>query len=111
MKINQLLNLWKTQSENPVAQESFTIMLPQNVAAKIMALNEMFPGRSQEQIISELLASAIDEIEEGFPYVEGPKVIQRDDHGDPIYEDIGHTPLFEKLSQKHLEKLRNQSKA
>ena len=29
-----------------------------------------------------------------MPYEPGPKVISRDDHGDPVYEDIGLTPAF-----------------
>ena len=107
MNTKQLINLWESQAAGPKADESFSIKLPLGDVAKIMALSEMFPGRTQEQIITELLAASLNEIEEGFPYKQGTKVISTDDHGDPIYEDIGHTPLFEQLIKKNIQKLRD----
>lgn len=107
MNTKQLISLWEAQASGPIAEESFSIKLPLNDTAKIMALSEMFPGRTQEQIITELLAAALNEIEAGFPYIQGTKVISTDDHGDPIYEDIGHTPLFEQLFKKYIQKLRS----
>jgi hypothetical protein len=35
-----------------------------------------------------------------MPYEAGPKVISRDDHGDPVYEDVGLTPRFVELARK-----------
>jgi hypothetical protein len=42
-----------------------------------------------------------------LPYERGPKVISRDDHGDPVYEDVGLTPRFIELSRKFKKELQN----
>jgi hypothetical protein len=43
-----------------------------------------------------------------MPYEPGPKVISRDDHGDPVYEDAGLTPQFIELSRRHRRALASQ---
>ena len=48
---------------------------------------------------------ALDEIAAAMPYERGPKVISRDDHGDPLYEDIGLTPRFVELTRQFKRKL------
>jgi len=48
-----------------------------------------------------LLSTALDELEEALPYVPGTKIVAEDEFGDPIYEDVGVTPLFEELSRKY----------
>ncbi len=35
-----------------------------------------------------------------MPYEPGPKIISRDDQGDPVYEDVGLTPRFVELTRK-----------
>ena len=60
----------------------------------------MFPGRTPEQIITDLLATALQEIETSMPYVAGKKGISNDEQGDPIYEDVGLTPRFVELTRK-----------
>jgi hypothetical protein len=37
-------------------------------------------------------------------------VISRDDHGDPVYEDVGLTPRFVELTRKYKKKLENSAK-
>jgi len=64
------------------------------------ALAELFPGRSIEEIVTDLLHAGLDEIAAAMPYEPGPKVISRDDHGDPVYEDIGLTPRFVALTRR-----------
>jgi len=79
----------------------YRFRLPLRDAAKIAALAEMYPLRSETEIIAELLTAALDELERVMPYVQGSKVIARDDHDDPIFEDIGPTPRFNALSKQY----------
>ena len=44
--------------------------------------------------------AGLDEIAAAMPYEPGPKIISRDDQGDPVYEDIGLTPRFVELTRK-----------
>ena len=53
-----------------------------------------------EEIIADLLHAGLDEIAEAMPYEPGPKVISRDDQGDPVYEDIGLTPRFVEITRR-----------
>jgi hypothetical protein len=46
------------------------------------------------------LHAGLDEIAAAMPYEPGPKIISRDDQGDPVYEDIGLTPRFVELTRK-----------
>ena len=65
----------------------------------------MFPGVSREQILTDLLGSALDELAESMPYVAGEKIISEDEFGDPVFEDAGETPRFIELTRKHLARL------
>ncbi|WP_299198722.1 hypothetical protein [uncultured Amphritea sp.] len=60
--------------------------------SKVQALAELF-HMSEEELVADLLHSALLEIEERMPYREGPKVI-RVEEGDPVYEDIGPMPRY-----------------
>ncbi|MAM86706.1 type 1 pili tip component [Allohahella sp. A8] len=102
MNINALVNHWEDTAKVNLTHEEYTMRLRMEDAARIAALAEMYPRRSQGDIISELLAAAIDELESSMPYVEGRKVIGCDEMGDPMYEDVGPTPRFLELSRKYM---------
>ncbi len=75
--------------------------LPLDDASRLHALLELFPGVTVEEIVTDLLHAGLDEIAAAMPYEPGPTIISRDDHGDPVYEDIGMTPRFVELARKH----------
>ena len=75
--------------------------LPLDDAARIHALAEMYPGHAREEIITDLLSVALQELQAAMPYVRGDKVIATDEQGDPVYADAGQTPRFIELSRKH----------
>jgi hypothetical protein len=80
--------------------KEYAVRLDMDDAARLHALAELFPGRGIEGIITDLLHVSLDEIAAAMPYEPGPKVISRDDHGDPVYEDIGLTPRFVELTRR-----------
>ncbi len=85
--------------------EAYPVRLPLDDAARLHALAELFPGRSVELIITDLVHAALDEIVAAMPYEPGPKVISRDDQGDPVFEDKGLTPRFEELTRQYRKSL------
>lgn len=103
MKVQELLKLWESTATGELAEESFSVRLPVEDAARLQALADLYPRRSIENIITELLSSALDEVESSLPYVRGENVVARDELGDPLYEDVGPTPRFLTLTQKHLD--------
>jgi hypothetical protein len=100
-KFKALLDGWKQKAGPAKTQNSYAVRLPLADAARLHALAEMFPGRSLDDIITDLLHVSLDQIAEAMPYERGPKVISQDDHGDPVYEDVGPTPRFMELARKH----------
>ena len=101
VSFKDLLESWRQSAATPRTARSYTVRLPVDDAAQLAALAEMFPGRATEQIITELLSVALKELAAAMPYVAGKRVISTDEHGDPVYEDIGPTPRFIELARNH----------
>ena len=78
MKIKSLVKKWQEQTSGPVANCEYSVFLPVYDAARLEALAEMYPEKTRQQIITELLSAALDELEEAFPYVKGNHVIAQD---------------------------------
>ena len=106
MKIQELLSIWESTAKADFTDEHYAIKLPLNDAARLHALVDMYPQQSIEHIISNLLTSALDEVESSLPYVRGENIVALDELGDPLYEDIGPTPRYLSLTQKHLDRYR-----
>ena len=105
MKIKELIDHWDRNAASPMTEQEYSVRLPLYTAAKLAALEEMYPGRTQEQILTELLNAALGELSASFAYKAGSKIIAYDDQGDPIFEDEGLTPKFHKLSGEHAKRL------
>jgi hypothetical protein len=105
VKFKPLLDRWKQTTAPALSADAYSVRLPLDDASRLMALVELFPGHHVEDIITDLLHAAIDEIAASMPYEPGPKVISHDDHGDPVYEDAGLTPRFVELTRKYRKRL------
>jgi hypothetical protein len=100
-----LLDAWRSGGLSPRTAAEYTVRLPIDDAARLAALVELFPGRTREQLITELLSVALDELATAMPYEAGRKVISHDEQGDPVYEDVGLTPRLLELTRKHRKRL------
>ena len=102
MKIRDLVTNWGRPDLKERITKHVDLKLRVGDVAKLAALAELY-NRHEAELISDLLQAALEEVEEAFPYVEGSKIIARDEEGDPIYEDSGLTPRFQSLTKKHLQ--------
>src|ERR1700693_3826536 len=109
MSIKELLESWREHAAAPRTARSWAVHLPLDDAARLAALAEMFPGRSPEQLVTELLGKALKELVAAMPYVAGQRVISTDEQGDPVYEDVGPTPRFMAIARRHYTALSRQS--
>jgi hypothetical protein len=100
-----LLSTWEGTPDIRRTDEEYRLRLPLEDAARVEALAEMYPGVSREQLLTDLLHTALDELAESMPYVPGERIISEDEFGDPLYEDVGETPRFIELTRKHLSRL------
>ncbi|SDS79663.1 hypothetical protein SAMN05216421_2214 [Halopseudomonas xinjiangensis] len=108
MKIRELTQEWERTAKGRMTHESYQVNLPVEDAARLAALHEMYPKRCVEELITDLLSTALEELEECLPYEPGDKVIAVDEMGDPLYDDVGPTPRFLELSRKYLHELTEQ---
>lgn len=103
MKIRELIQQWEQTASGRLTKTAYQIHLDLESAARLAALSEMYPKRSTEELLGELIGVALEELEGSLPYVKGSKVVATDEQGDPLYEDIGPTPRFLALARKHLQ--------
>jgi len=101
VSFKELLESWREHAAAPRTAGTWAVRLPLDDAARLAALADMFPGRSPEQLITELLGKALKELVAAMSYVAGKLVISTDDQGDPVYEDVGPTPRFMALARRH----------
>jgi hypothetical protein len=100
-RIKNLIKEWEAQSKTKPLVKEIGVKMTAYDHARIQALAELYSGHSEEQLVSELLSVALDEIEIALPYVPGKTVVAEDELGDPDYEDIGLTPRFVELTKKY----------
>jgi len=106
VRIKELIKRWQHAGDGEQVALEYRVNLPLPDAARLAALEDMFPGTNQNQLITDLVSAALRDLEEAMPYVPGQKVVAEDELGDPIHEDVGHTPTFHALTRKHLQRLR-----
>jgi hypothetical protein len=110
MKPEDLAKVWDAPDHSRLTPKQLSIRLPILVAAKISALCEMFPKKTKTQIIGDLLATALDQFEEGLPSERGdflgaePKDLI-DFEIVSMYEDVGLKGRFIRLTKKYLREI------
>ncbi len=105
MTFKKLLASWAEAGRPAKTAESYAVHLSLDDAARVHALADMFPGRSREEIITDLISVALQEVQAAMPYVRGERVISTDEQGDPLYEDAGPTPRFIELARMYRREL------
>ena len=108
MAIKNLLQEWAETAGPQRTAREYAVRLPMHDTARITALAEMFPLRSETAVITELLTAALDELENCLPYVEGTRIVEKDEQGDPIFEDVGPSRRFYELTRKCMIELQKQ---
>lgn len=109
MSFKALIDAWQQAAVVKKTDHDYAIALPIEAAASLQALAELYPGVSLEEITTDLLTTALLELEAAMPYVPGDRVIREDEFGDPVFEDAGPTPVFASLKRKHKKSLRGES--
>lgn len=98
MKVRDLIEHWQRSAGDPLTEEEYRLRLPVADAARVQALAAMYPRCSVDDILTDLLHAALDEVEGALPYEQGTRVIAEDEQGDPIYEDAGPAAEFRRLA-------------
>ena len=99
MKPADLSKVWSAPDNSRLTPKQQSFRLPVHVAAKLNALCETFPNKSKTEIVGDLLATAIDEVEQQLPTVRGRQVNEDPDLG-AIFELEGQRVEFRRLANK-----------
>lgn len=111
MKLDKLMKYWEKEFSGQLSEEGYQIKLSVEDSARLEALSEMFPKYPKENLLRDLISSALNEVTSSFPYIAGKEVVAHDEEGDPLYADIGPTPKFLNLTRKHLKQINDAKKA
>jgi hypothetical protein len=110
MTFRELLEDWTSDTRPVRTAREYAVRLPLDDAAKLHALAELFPGHTEEELITDLIGVALHELETAIPYKPGGRQISQDEQGDPIYEDVGLTPRFLELAKRYKHELASEAR-
>ena len=111
MSFKELLDTWGAEARPVKTAREYAVRLPLDDAAKIHALAELFPGHTEEDLITDLIDAALREVEAAMPYRAGSRVISHDEQGDPVFEDVGPTPRFLELTKHYRQQLATEARS
>ncbi len=94
MEPSDLPKIWGAPDHSRLTPKQISIRLPIKIAAQLSALSDIFPSKSKTEIISDLLASALDQLEKSLPCEGYGPVIHVDEDGEDIHEGY-RGPLIE----------------
>lgn len=106
MKIKDLVKYWDKHARGRLSRDAYFMALSDPHHKRLEQLSTLYPMKSSQDLIRDLVSAALDELETSFPYEQGSKVVAFDEDGFEIYEDKGLTPRFVSLSQKHIQRLK-----
>lgn len=109
LKPADLVKIWDAPDNSRLTSKQISIRLPILVAAKISALCEIFPRKTKTEMIGDMLATALDQLEEGLPSVAGGKPLGIDEDNEVIYDEVGLVGQFRELTQKYLRELETEA--
>ena len=101
MKASDLVTVWSAPDNSRLTAKQYSFRLPVHVAAKLAALEEMYPTKSRTQLVGDLLSAAIADVERGFPFVQGQLIGRLPDTGVEIFDNLGDGPRYQEAATKH----------
>lgn len=117
MKTSHLHDIWSNPDNSRLVSRQFSFRLPVHIAAKLAALEHMYPQKNRTQMVADLLTAALENLEISLPKEMG-QVLQGEeeylerqiaDHEgyeyEPLYEMIGKRAEFRNLVNKYYKEL------
>ncbi|MGP4843545.1 hypothetical protein ACTXGQ_05385 [Marinobacter sp. 1Y8] len=67
MKVTDLPKYWEDKKQDTDRPESYSLKLPLEDAARIAALAELYPDRSETDILNDMIGAALDDLTRQTP--------------------------------------------
>lgn len=105
VKAQNLHAIWSAADNSRLTAKQSSFRLPVHVAAKLAALSELYPNKTRTQLVGDLLAAALSDVEAAFPPVKG-RLFDRDrETGEELFEDVGMHARYAELANKYFAEL------
>ncbi len=111
MNVRELMFSWESAGTKCEGETKFQLKIPHRDAARIEALASLYPGLNKNEVMAQLIAVSLDEVERQMPYKAGSKVVSVDEMGDPLYEDVGLTPKYLELRHRFAQDMSQKKKS
>lgn len=98
---SDLHKVWTAPDNSRLTSKQYSFRLPVHVAAKLAALCEIYPSRTRTELVGDLLAAALADVERGFPSEKGKEEGPHPGTGEMMYQDAGLTPTYRGLVNRH----------
>ncbi len=105
MKAADLVTIWGAPDNSRLTAKQYSFRLPVHVAAKLAALEELYPTKSRTQLVGDLLASAIAEVEKKLPTYAGTPCDTDPATGKELFNAVGPGAQFRDLANKYHEEI------
>ena len=105
MKAKELVSVWSAPDNSRLTAKQTSFRLPVHVAAQINALCELYPSKTRTQIVADLLAAALSEIEYQIPTFAGEFVDNHPDTGEKMFREAGDRAKFRHATNRHYSEL------
>ena len=104
MRSADLTKVWSAPDNARLTPKQQSFRLPVHVAAKLDALCAIFPSKTKTEIVGDLLATALDEVEASLPTHRRRQVDEDPDYG-AVYELDGPRLDFQRLANKRYKEI------
>lgn len=102
MKASDLVTVWSAPDNSRLTAKQYSFRLPVHVAAKLAALEELYPTRSRTQLVGDLLTAALAEVEKNIEWHAGaPLGHKHPDTGEEMFALAGPRLQFHQAANKH----------
>jgi hypothetical protein len=100
MKSSDLVTVWSAPDNSRLTAKQYSFRLPVHVAAKLAALEALYPTRSRTLLVGDLLSAAIGEVEKTLPSYAGEPLGPHPDTGEAMFQEAGPINRYRRLANQ-----------
>ena len=104
IKLAELHTLWAAPDNSRLTRRQYSFRLPVHVAAKLAALGDIYPNRTRTELVGDLLASALDAVEQSLPFGSGDVIGVPSDRQECVRLE-GRRGVFQEQANAHYREL------
>jgi len=106
MDPKDLVKIWTAPDHSKLTPKQISLRLPIQVAAKVSALCDMYPRKTKTEIIGDLLATALEQLENGLDSTGHNFLGHHPETDEEMYENYSGPLIdFRALTDKYLQEL------